>query len=539
MGRHSAPHCRASRTVAAVAFVTLVLASAHASVALAADPFYESLLRKGTDSYNRHDYAVAVRTLRVACFGFLDEPELLADGLTRLALAQAASGDPDAFRETFGRISEIEQRFQAYTHAEIPGDVRQAFEDRVRSTLSQATLRANTAFSRLVPRPEDRLAQLPLRQRRKELEELIRNEPREAKWHLLLAETELAERNERAAGEQADAVLRLQPGNKEALRVRGLAEAAQKQWARAADDLTTCDKAGADPQVATALLHSLVELGRVAEAAKAYGELPGALQVSPQVKEWGDRANQALKAAEPKPTPTRPAPPTPSARATTKATFTPTRTPTPSPTPTVTRTPTKTATAPPTRTATRTATPTRTPTLSPTLTATRTPTKTATAPPAKPPKRGSVAGPARTAATPIASPKPTRTPEGELSPQEKATLAKVEELVARGEIADAFVLVRPLADAHRELRSVQHLAGELAYRTRNWRAAVAYFEQGGDPGNDQPQRLFYLAVSLYESGDHAAAAVQLKRCLPLIQHTPYVEECVEKILGTNTTRARP
>ncbi|HNX50075.1 MAG TPA: hypothetical protein PKL08_07930, partial [Thermoanaerobaculaceae bacterium] len=45
---------------------------------LAADSFYVSLLRRGSDAYNRRDYSEAVRSLRVACFGFLDEPELLA-----------------------------------------------------------------------------------------------------------------------------------------------------------------------------------------------------------------------------------------------------------------------------------------------------------------------------------------------------------------------------------------------------------------------------------------------------------------------------
>ncbi|MCU0294402.1 MAG: hypothetical protein MUF10_20840, partial [Thermoanaerobaculaceae bacterium] len=82
---------------------------------LAADSFYMGLLRRGSDAYNRRDYPEAVRLLRVACFGFLEEPELLADGLTRLALAQLEVGDEEAFRESFQRIQEIEARFGAYT----------------------------------------------------------------------------------------------------------------------------------------------------------------------------------------------------------------------------------------------------------------------------------------------------------------------------------------------------------------------------------------------------------------------------------------
>jgi hypothetical protein len=122
-----------------------------AAAANAADPFHQRLMRQGTDAYNRRDFGTAVRQLRLACFGFLDEPDLLAEGLTRLALAQAGNGDGTGFSETFQRISEVEERFSGYTRAAIPPDVRGAFEALVVKLIPRATLAERPAFARLLP----------------------------------------------------------------------------------------------------------------------------------------------------------------------------------------------------------------------------------------------------------------------------------------------------------------------------------------------------------------------------------------------------
>jgi hypothetical protein len=41
-----------------------------------------------------------------------------------------------------------------------------------------------------------------------------------------------------------------------------------------------------------------------------------------------------------------------------------------------------------------------------------------------------------------------------------------------------------------------------------------------------------MAVSLYESGDAAGAATVLKRALPNLKRTPYVDSYTRKILGS-------
>ncbi len=86
-----------------------------------------------------------------------------------------------------------------------------------------------------------------------------------------------------------------------------------------------------------------------------------------------------------------------------------------------------------------------------------------------------------------------------------------------------------MADAHPDLKEAQHLAAEGAYRISRWSDATTYFQRGGDPGENEPERLFYLAVSLYEQGDAAGAAAALKRALPNLKRTAYVDSYVQKI----------
>jgi hypothetical protein len=100
------------------------------------------------------------------------------------------------------------------------------------------------------------------------------------------------------------------------------------------------------------------------------------------------------------------------------------------------------------------------------------------------------------------------------------------------DLRQAFQLARKVADAHPESSEAQLLAAEAAYRISRWGDAATYFHRGGDPGESQPELLFYMAVSLYESGDSTGAAAALRRSLPNLQRTPYVDGYARKILGT-------
>ena len=345
-----------------------------AVTAQAADPFYTRLLREGADSYNRKDYFTAVRQLRVACFGLLDEPDLLADGLTRLALAQAATGDTAGFDKTFERIVEVEERFQGYSHAQTPADVRAAFEKLVVKFIPAATLAERPSFARLLapPPPAPPRSQAP---------------------------------------------------------------------------------------------------------------------VSP-----------------PTPTPTAvPATPTPTA---VPATPTPTAVP-PTPTPTA---------------------------VPPTATPTNAPTRSATPVPAAPVPENALVTPPQPASASAAR---TEAKPGTPTALEQTQVDAIRALMSQNRFGDAMVQARRLADAHPDLSEAQFLAAELAYRTLRWSEAVAFFRRGGDPGNSRPLLLFYEAIALYESGDRSGAVPFLKRSLPKIEHTRYVDDYTRKILGPGAGAGKP
>jgi hypothetical protein len=285
----------------------------------AVDPFYQSLLRDGQHAFDRKDYAAATRDLRLACFGMLDEPRLLADCLVRLALAQDRANDVMGFQESFQRLVEIEDRFKAYSQGGLAPDLRAALEARLPARIPAATLAGAPAFRSTVAT------------RKPEPVPATASPPRDRK------------------------------GGKE--------PAGPVETPAAGSSQIQVAPAGAKPL-------SAAELDKLEQARRLLSE------------------QHPLK-----------------------------------------------------------------------------------------------------------------------------------------ELRQAFDLAREVADAHPEFREAQHLAGEGAYRISRWSDATVYFRRGGDPGEDKPERLFYLAVCLYESGNAVGAAAALRRALPNLQRTPYVDSYAKKILG--------
>lgn len=313
----------------------LLLATAAVTpLAAAIDPFYQGMLRSGQTSYDAKDYVSAVRDLRIACFGMLDEPKVLADCLARLALAQDHANDLEGFRGTFQRLVDIEERFQAYSQGNLAPELRASLEQRLAARLPASTLQAAPAFR---------------------------------------------------------------------------------------------STAAAVPPAAA-----------------------------------------APSKPAPKPEPRRPV------QAPAKGTA---------------------GTSP------------------------------ETAPPPAPAAVESVESVA-SVIPPDAKP---------LTEAERKKLIQARQILAerRGakELKEAYQLAREVADAHPDLKEAQHLAAEGAYRISRWSDATTYFRRGGDPGENEPERLFYMAVSLYESGDAAGAAAALKRALPNLKRTDYVDSYVKKIQG--------
>ena len=438
---------RSSMTARAIWLVACSLSIAFA--VQAADPFYLRLLREGTDSYNRRDFVSAVRQLRTACFGLLDEPETLADGLVRLGLAQASAGDTKGFAETFQRLAEVEERFGSYGRAAIPGDVRGAFEQLVLKLIPRSTLTERPAIARLMPSAEEGKAKTP-------------------------------------------------PGS-------------------ARKTVTPTPAVSARARPATALVPT-----RSAVPAPIRMEIATAT------------------AATPISTPTSTTPPTRTAAPSRTPIATATAVPATA-TPTFTTRPTRPgvpsrATAAPTPTV-----PVGAPSLvapSPTQTAAQAPAVIRTPLPvaAAVPSGAGPADPSGSLTSPppivLSTPAAVAKEAAKRAPTagEQRELNAIQELVRQNKIGDALHRAQQLADAQPDLPEAQFVAAELAYRTLRWPEAVAYFRRGGDPGDARPLLLFYEAVSLYEAGDQVGAAAVLKRALPNIRRTSYVESYIQKIL---------
>lgn len=298
----------------------LVLWGALGQTLHAAHPHYERLLQEGRFALEQGEPTQAAEALRLACFGLLEEPPVLADCLVRLALAQSATGDVQSFLDTFRRVVEVEERFRGYSAAELGGELRSEFEAAVVEHVPESVLRGGGIFAEL-------------------------------------AGTE--------TGEAGDA------------------------------------------------------------------------ETSPPVAE-------------------APAPPAGSADA-----------------------------------------------------------------------RGAGEG---------------EEAEAGLSQEDRTRLDRARELMAaarsRSDLDQPFRLAREVAEANPRSREAQHLTAVIAYRAARWEDAVRYFRRGGDPGEDRPEVLFYMAVALFESGDVEAAADALRRSLPRLESTPFVRSYRSKILEGQSTSSR-
>lgn len=299
----------------------ILLWSALGPAAHAAHPHYERLLQEGRFALEQGEPEEAAHALRLACFGLLEEPPVLAQCLVQLALAQSTIEDTQAFLDTFRRIVEVEKRFRGYSDAALPAEVRSAFEESVLAHVPEGVLDGAGVFAELVaeddPAPGNTVPSSPL--------EELPAPPADA-----------------AAADEADRGARGEAG------------------------------------------------------------------LSPQDRERLDRARELMAEAR-----------------------------------------------------------------------------------------------------------------------------------NRSDLAEPFRLAQEVAESRPASSEAQHLTAVIAYRGARWADAVRYFRRGGDPGEDQPEMLFYLAVALYESGEGEAAAEVLRRSLPHLEPTPFVQSYRSKILEQQSTSPQP
>lgn len=424
-------------------------------------------MRAGEAAYLSGKPGEALDSLRIACFGLLDQTELLAEGLVFLTLAQiGARHDTDA-DETVGRFLEVEQRFGAYEKAAIPPELRRSFEEQLVRRVAPERLAALPTLSRLVETTETRLARLPPKERVRALEDLTRREPANLEWPMRLAREAEAMGEPRTVLQWTARALSISPTSGEALVLSAKARMARREWTAALADF----RALAPDQFAQApALHADFFVAAVfakdwAGARQALPEIPSDLRARADV-----RKAEALLPREP---------PTPVA-------------PVPSPVPTTIPEPTPAALV----------------TVGPTPPAANALSVTTNPPPPTPPS------------LPPGREEAVLAEADRLRREGKAAEAKIK--------LERALTGAPPSSGTRALRK---LLLEVSYLSKDWKLAAAQvsriepFVEGEEPA------MFYAAVALFETGSREAAKILLNRARPRLQASAFIDSYARRILG--------
>ena len=119
-----------------------------------ADVFYDQRFEAGKAALASQRHLEAAEQLRIAAFGFLDEPKRLSETLAMLTIAHAALGRTAEVEIALQRFVEIEKQFGAYNGNALDPALRTRFEAILVRALPTATLAAiPTLASLLQPAP--------------------------------------------------------------------------------------------------------------------------------------------------------------------------------------------------------------------------------------------------------------------------------------------------------------------------------------------------------------------------------------------------
>jgi hypothetical protein len=161
-----------------VLFPAVLATAAILAFPLKADDFYLTRLREGEQALQAKRTLEAVDQLKIACFGLLDQPQLLSEGLAELALAQAAAGRTADADATLARFVDVEQRFAVWPKVPLSAESRASFEELLVRRVGSEKLLAVPSLAALVEAEEQRrLAKMSPKERKKAQEAKPKAEP--------------------------------------------------------------------------------------------------------------------------------------------------------------------------------------------------------------------------------------------------------------------------------------------------------------------------------------------------------------------------
>lgn len=130
-----------------------------ATTAVAAPhPFYQSMLQRGMAQAQEGRYADAIRSLRIAAFGSLDEPQAYQLAQIHLAIANEKLGNTDEARLAATKFLQAERLQPSYEQLTLTDATRNAFEKIVASAVEPQYLAQLPAFRRSSPKTNGAVA---------------------------------------------------------------------------------------------------------------------------------------------------------------------------------------------------------------------------------------------------------------------------------------------------------------------------------------------------------------------------------------------
>lgn len=492
----------------------------QAAVAQDVDTFHLRLYQDGAQLAAAGDYRQAVDKLRLACFGMLDAPSVLGPCLGRLLATQdAADSGDDEIEATVDRLLEVERRFKGWSEPDsayaLTAELRRTVETLfVRFGTAEGLARIPGLGAAALEKQAEKIAALPMDERRRELNLLVQRQAQVPIWHVMSAELSLDEGDPRAAAGAAREILGKFEGNAAARCVLGRARAAQKQCDDGVvEHLRMCpDDHAVRSEIDLELVRCLATSARWSEADAAWRRLPSDVREQRTVRRLRKQIEKGLEgearaggndasirgdvAVDAAADPPAGAEPTGGAAGTDR----------------------------PPRAATAATVPIYVP--PPGL------EEDLVAAPVGPEPAFEEA-PAR-AVVAESSPDTSRAEFGDLPDDDQDVLRRVRDALAaerRDLYPDLWTEVRRVARRHDDSAVAQRLAGSLAFRLGKWRDAVRFLRRDESLAASRPQLQLVLAMALHYDGDTEEAREVFERCRPLLASTPWVEYWAAELNG--------
>jgi hypothetical protein len=261
----------------------VLIACLMAAPVFAADDFYEQQLRAGKADAQANRLAQAADELRIAAFGFLQQPALLQETLIRLAVVQNALGQTADATKTIDRFVDVEQRFPQYASVQVETPIKTKFEEMLAAQIPRPTLQAIPSLARLSNYELQKIAAMPPAQRLAAYEAGAQREPKNPDWVIALTKESAARDAQVDVIRWGARALELDPSNRDVKMLVAHARASRRECKEALAIISDLD-AQKNPDLYADQAVCFVQMSRWKDAETALASVPSGLKNRPDVK---------------------------------------------------------------------------------------------------------------------------------------------------------------------------------------------------------------------------------------------------------------